>query len=286
MPRKRNGKKSKKGFYQKGRKSKNGLNKTEQKQVKTMVKNMVLQNEEWAMFDPPMDWKMFLNSSGNAQFTPSVNLNESTFSGSTALRYYNNYGIIVESNLATALGVDGIDSREGRSITIRRILLRILCNANINKKKRTQQFKVHLIKMAPDAFAGLDSGGTSSQILEYQNFLSNLMKSIPAPGRISSDLSEETRAFRKLYKVHKTWTRNCRLSSGGDALVGLEDATSLMYNCKIPVRYPKTDQASNELSEDTRLFFIIKWGGVEEFFQPDVDLAPEFHIKANIWYTT
>lgn len=160
-------------------------------------------------------------------------------------------------------------------------MVRLQCSANTTSSYLKQNLRIYVIKQPLEFLSGLS--GT-----ELNAFYNDMLKTLPQPGQIASDIAEDVRSAKKIYKVSAAMQSNCKLSTSGAALVGMDGNHTHMLNVDWPMRFAVSTDLSNPIIEplDYRLFFVYKWGGYGQVLNPQLNTCPEFDSTINIWYTT
>lgn len=278
MPNRRSKNRKSNNKKARSRRARKGLNKVEKKQVKSLVKSAIAQDEEYGYYDPPYQFSGVMNVTGTTMiFSPTQGNNDGF---NTKNVYHSNHGIITEQVLSTKQGTYGIETREGESIQIRRMLMQVNCNANPRHDYRKQFLRIYTVRIPVDQLSPLNAG------TEINTYFNNLLLSIKLPGQVNSDLSEQVRALRKTYEILDTRKLQCVLSNNGSELVGLKDNKIFMRNCNWRFRFEKSDATGFTEPLNYRLFHIYKWGGYEQTLSADINDMPEFNVRVKYWYTT
>lgn len=259
------------------RRPRKALSKVEARQVKRIVKSAIARADEWGYYDPPYHFKGTLTGP-TMGFVPTQS---PYFTDNTGFAYSSNHGLITEFLLSTKLGDGGKETREGDVLTIKRIMVRVQCNANTTCEYLRQNLRMYFIKQPLDSLTGLT--GT-----ELNALYNDILKTLPRAGQISSDIAADVKATKKIYKVAERLSVPCRLVNTGTALAGMKGNHTKMFNVNWPMKFMPSTDLSNPIIEpiDYRLFIAYTWGGYGQVLNPDVNNCPEFDTTINIWYTT
>ena len=153
------------------KRKKGGLNKTAEKQVKSIIDNKIRAEEEWGSFDPPYHFKASLSGS-SMSYSPT----QGATTGNTEYLYSSSYGLVTSMNMATHLGDSGIESREGQEITVQRQLVRLTAEANTNYNFRDQQLRIYAVSVPVEVWNQLSD---RTAVNTYLNNLDGIINNQP-----------------------------------------------------------------------------------------------------------